>query len=161
VTPPRLRTETVPVSKTLCSLVFLEYQMMEKVHKPSYSNFFFYFLSYRVTTRSMITLFMRYSKYFHLLHVIILSFLLPSFIYKIHGQNNGYTKLRNRICVGYNERTSVSNTECSSVCLHCSACVSALVNVLSDSPGERIGEWETCLILNENILLVRLLLEHL
>jgi hypothetical protein len=34
-------------------------------------------------------------------------------------QNNGNTKkLRNRICVGYIDRTSVGNTECSSVCLH-------------------------------------------
>jgi hypothetical protein len=36
------------------------------------------------------------------------------------GQNNGNTKkLRNRIYVGYIERTLVGNTECSSsVCLH-------------------------------------------
>jgi hypothetical protein len=36
------------------------------------------------------------------------------------GQNNGNTKKwRNRICVGYIERTSVGNVECfSSVCLH-------------------------------------------
>jgi hypothetical protein len=36
------------------------------------------------------------------------------------GQNNGKTKeLRNRICVGYIERTSFGNIECSSsVCLH-------------------------------------------
>jgi hypothetical protein len=35
------------------------------------------------------------------------------------GQNNGNTnKLRNRICAGYTERTSVENTECSSACLH-------------------------------------------
>jgi hypothetical protein len=35
------------------------------------------------------------------------------------GQNNGNTKkLRNRICVGYTERTSVGSTECSSVCLY-------------------------------------------
>jgi hypothetical protein len=35
------------------------------------------------------------------------------------GQNNGNTKkLRNRICVGYIDRTSVDNTECSSICLH-------------------------------------------
>jgi hypothetical protein len=35
------------------------------------------------------------------------------------GQNNGNTKkLRNRICVGHIERTSVDNIECSSVCLH-------------------------------------------
>jgi hypothetical protein len=35
------------------------------------------------------------------------------------GQNNvNTTKLRNRICVGYIESTSVSNTECYSVCLH-------------------------------------------
>jgi hypothetical protein len=36
------------------------------------------------------------------------------------GQNNGNTKkLRNNICVGYIERTSVCNIECcSSVCLH-------------------------------------------
>jgi hypothetical protein len=34
------------------------------------------------------------------------------------GQNNGNTKkLRNRICVGYIERTSVGNTECSYICL--------------------------------------------
>jgi hypothetical protein len=35
------------------------------------------------------------------------------------GQNNGSTeKLRNRICVGYAERTSDGNTGCSSVSLH-------------------------------------------
>jgi hypothetical protein len=54
----------------------------------------------------------------------------------ISGQNNGNTnKLRNGICVGYIERTSVGNTECSSsLCLHC---VSALVIVLSDSPVKK------------------------
>jgi hypothetical protein len=41
------------------------------------------------------------------------------------GQNNGNTKkLRNRIRVGYTERTSDGNTECSSVCLHSVALVS-------------------------------------
>jgi ribosomal protein L40E len=44
--------------------------------------------------------------------------------------------LRSGICVGCNERTSVGNTECSSICLHCSARVSELVIVLSDSPCE-------------------------
>jgi hypothetical protein len=35
------------------------------------------------------------------------------------GQNNGNTKkFRNTICVGYIERASVSNNECSSVFLH-------------------------------------------
>jgi hypothetical protein len=52
---------------------------------------------------------------------------LPSYVY-MHvltyahtggGQNNGNTKhLRNRICVGYIERTTVGNTECPRVCLH-------------------------------------------
>jgi hypothetical protein len=37
----------------------------------------------------------------------------------VGGQNYGITKkLRNRICVGYIERTSAGNTECSSACLH-------------------------------------------
>jgi hypothetical protein len=31
--PPHLRTETDPLSETLCSLMFLEYQMMDKVRK--------------------------------------------------------------------------------------------------------------------------------
>jgi hypothetical protein len=62
------------------------------------------------------------------------------------GKNNGNTKkLRNRICVGYTERTSAGNTECSSALFTlCSARVSALVIVLSDSPCKRIGKWETC-----------------
>jgi hypothetical protein len=34
----------------------------------------------------------------------------------------------------------------------CSACVSALVIVLSDNPCERIGKWETSLILKEDII---------
>jgi hypothetical protein len=39
--------------------------------------------------------------------------------YTRNGQNNGNTKkLRNRICVGCVERTSVGNIVCSSVCLH-------------------------------------------
>jgi hypothetical protein len=34
------------------------------------------------------------------------------------GQNNGNNEeLRNRICVGYIDRTSGGNTECSTVCL--------------------------------------------
>jgi hypothetical protein len=34
------------------------------------------------------------------------------------GQNNGNTKkLRNRICFGFDETTSVGNTEYSSICL--------------------------------------------
>jgi hypothetical protein len=57
------------------------------------------------------------------------------------GRNNENTKkLRNIICVGYVERTSVGKTECSSVCLHSVTRVSPLVIVLSDSPCERIGE---------------------
>jgi hypothetical protein len=58
--------------------------------------------------------------------------------YRRGEQNYGNTnKLRNRICFGYIERTSVGSTECSpTVCLHS---VSALVIVLSDSPCERIG----------------------
>jgi hypothetical protein len=35
--PPQ--TETDPVSETFCSLVFLEYQMMDKVQKPSNSEY--------------------------------------------------------------------------------------------------------------------------
>jgi hypothetical protein len=36
-----------------------------------------------------------------------------------YKQNNGNTKkLKNNICVGYIERTSVGNTECSSVYLY-------------------------------------------
>jgi hypothetical protein len=50
------------------------------------------------------------------------------------GQNNGnITKMKKRICVGYTERTSVANTQCSSSFILCSAPVSALVTVLSDS----------------------------
>jgi hypothetical protein len=37
----------------------------------------------------------------------------------------------------------------------CSARVSALMNVLSDSPRERMGKWEICPILKEDRLLVR------
>jgi hypothetical protein len=37
----------------------------------------------------------------------------------------------------------------------CSARVSALVIVLSDSPFERLGKWETCPILEEDRWLVR------
>jgi hypothetical protein len=41
------------------------------------------------------------------------------------GQNNGTTKkLRNRICVGYTERTSASRSERSSVYLHSVASMS-------------------------------------
>jgi hypothetical protein len=58
-------------------------------------------------------------------------------------QNNGnIKKLRNRICIGYIERTSVGNNECSLFTLG-SAHVSALVIALSDSPCQRIGKWET------------------
>jgi hypothetical protein len=42
-----------------------------------------------------------------------------------------------------------------------SACVSALVIVLTDSPFERIGTWEICHILKEDRSLVRVLLENL
>jgi hypothetical protein len=44
-------------------------------------------------------------------------------------QNNGNTKkLRNKICVGYTERTSVGVSECSSsVCLHSVVLVSAML----------------------------------
>jgi hypothetical protein len=35
LSPPCLRTETDPVSETLCSFVFLEYRAMDKVQKPS------------------------------------------------------------------------------------------------------------------------------
>jgi hypothetical protein len=38
----------------------------------------------------------------------------------------------------------------------CGARVSALVIVLNDSPCEGIGKWETCQILKEDTLLVRL-----
>jgi hypothetical protein len=38
----------------------------------------------------------------------------------------------------------------------CSACVSALVIVLSDNLCERIGKWETCLTLKEDRSLVRI-----
>jgi hypothetical protein len=59
------------------------------------------------------------------------------------------------VYVGYTQITSADNTECSSsVCLHCSARVSALMVVLSESPCERIGKWKTCLILKENRSLV-------
>jgi hypothetical protein len=43
----------------------------------------------------------------------------------------------------------------------CCAHVSALVTVLSDSPCERLGKWETCLISKENRSLVRVQMEHL
>jgi hypothetical protein len=55
-------------------------------------------------------------------------------------QNNGNTKkLRNRICVGYVERTLVGNTVLFHLFTLCSAYVSALVIMLSDSLCERIG----------------------
>jgi hypothetical protein len=54
-----------------------------------------------------------------------------------NGQNNGNPKkLRNGICVGY--------IECSSVLFTCIVRVSALVTVLSDSLCQRIGKWDTC-----------------
>jgi transposase len=50
------------------------------------------------------------------------------------------------VYVGYIKRTSISN-ECSSICLHSVVLVeSAFVIVLSGSPCERNGKWETCLI---------------
>jgi hypothetical protein len=71
-------------------------------------------------------------------------------LYTGDGQNNGNSKkLRNIICIGYIERTSLGNTECSSVCLH------SVAIVLSDSPCERIGKWETRPILQEDRSLVR------
>jgi hypothetical protein len=36
---PHLKTETDPVSETLCSSVFLEYQTMDKVQKPNTPGF--------------------------------------------------------------------------------------------------------------------------
>jgi hypothetical protein len=36
----------------------------------------------------------------------------------VEKENGNIKKLRNRICVGYNERTSAGNAECSSICLH-------------------------------------------
>ena len=43
----------------------------------------------------------------------------------------------------------------------CSASVSALQIVFSNSSYESIAKWETCQILKEDRLLVRVLLEHL
>jgi hypothetical protein len=57
-------------------------------------------------------------------------------------------KLGNRICVGYIERTSAGNAECSLICLH------SVVTVLSDSLCEIIRKWETCQILEEDSPLI-------
>jgi hypothetical protein len=62
----------------------------------------------------------------------MLFFILPLGVSTGDGQNNGNTKQsRNIICVNYVGRTSDSNIERSSICLHCSAGVSALVTVLT------------------------------
>jgi hypothetical protein len=56
-------------------------------------------------------------------------------------QNNGSTKkLRNRICIGYIERTSVGNTVIFHLFTLCNDRVNALVTMLSDSLCERIRE---------------------
>jgi hypothetical protein len=47
------------------------------------------------------------------------------------------------VFAGYVERTSVGNTECSSLCLHS-------VVLVSDCPCGRIGKWGTCSILKED-----------
>jgi hypothetical protein len=75
----------------------------------------------------------------------------------MHKIIDGNTKkLRNRICVGYIERTSVGNNESFFFRLFplCGASVNALVIVLSDSPCEKIEKWETCPILKEDRTLV-------
>jgi hypothetical protein len=69
------------------------------------------------------------------------------------GQNNGNTKkLRHRICVSYTEKTSVGNSEYSSICLHSAALMSVQLIVLNISPCERIATWETCPLLKKDII---------
>jgi hypothetical protein len=82
---------------------------------------------------------------------------------KIHGVDKIMETLRNLriefVCVCYIERTSVGSTKCSSsICLHSVVFMSvhSLVTVLSDSPCERIGKWETCPILKEDRSLVHI-----
>ena len=61
------------------------------------------------------------------------------------------------VYVGYITIPSAGNTECSSsVCLHFSARIIALVIMLSDSPCEKIEKWETFPILKEDRWLVRI-----
>jgi hypothetical protein len=88
---------------------------------------------------------------------MLLFLLLWSFACTGGEQNRKTRKLMNRIYVGYIERTSVGNIECSFFRLFtlCSARVSSLVIVLSDCPSERIGKLETCLMLKEDRSLVR------
>jgi hypothetical protein len=81
------------------------------------------------------------------------------------GKNDGNTKkLRNRICLRW---LHWKNFGCkhwmffSHLFTFCTARVSALMIVLSDSPCERIGKWETCPILEKDTSLVRVYLEHL
>jgi hypothetical protein len=78
------------------------------------------------------------------------------------GQNNGnIKKLRNQIffLLATLKELQFGNTDCPSICLH--SVVLVLVIVLNDRPCERIGKWETCPILKEEGLLVRVKLEHL
>jgi hypothetical protein len=61
-----------------------------------------------------------FQKFVGLLLIIGVHSVMPGHTGTEGGQNSGNTtKLRNRICVGYIERTSVGNTErSSSICLH-------------------------------------------
>jgi hypothetical protein len=67
------------------------------------------------------------------------------------GQNNVNTKKLNRNCLCWLHWKNLSWQHQMLLCLFtfCSACVSALVIVLSDSLWERIGNWETCSVLKE------------
>jgi hypothetical protein len=87
--------------------------------------------------------------------VILLS--CYSLLYTRGKQYNENTKkLRNSVCVGPIEGLSVTKLWMFFFCLFtlCSAGVIALVIVLSESPCERIGKWETCPVLKENRSLV-------
>jgi hypothetical protein len=84
-------------------------------------------------------------------------------IYTRGGQNNGDTKkLRNIICLCWLQWKNFSWQHWMLFRLFtlCSARVSALMSVLSDSPCEGIEKWETCSILKEGRLLLHVQLEH-
>jgi hypothetical protein len=68
-------------------------------------------------------------------------------------------KLRKRMCLCWPQSKNFSWQHCMFFfCLFtlCSAHVSGIVIVMSDSPCERIGKWKTCLIFKEGRSLVRI-----
>jgi hypothetical protein len=77
----------------------------------------------------------------------------------MYGENNGNTKKINRICLCWLHWKNSSWQHWMfffRLFTLCFSRVSALVNVLSDSPCERMGKWETCPIFKEDRTLARL-----